>query len=166
MDPALFPDETLHEFYRFALLLTGDPAAAENLLAESLEALDARIGQIRSSEAQRIWLARHIRQQVAPVPNALESARGTPRLVREGSGAEAPPKLLTIEAYILARRVHALPEPQRTALALFYLDLFSISQISDIVGTPVEDLGAVLSSARSILQETLRPSDAPAHLPV
>jgi hypothetical protein len=37
--------------------------------------------------------------------------------------------ILQIEAYLVAQRFHQLPEPERSALALFYLELFSVSEI-------------------------------------
>ena len=69
--------------------------------------------------------------------------------------------MLDIEAYLLAQRFHLLPEPGRSALALFYLNLFSTEKIADLLEMPIEKLAGTLGRARALLQESLREGRAP-----
>lgn len=151
LDPVLFPEETLNKFYRFALLVTGEAHAAEQLLAESLAEVEMRIGHLRSEHRRRAWLLRRLRQRVA----AMETARPpTPRLLR---GEEsAGPVVLEIEAYILAQHFAALPEPERSALAMFYLKLFPMRELPELLELDLEDLAVALDRARQKLSASLQ----------
>ena len=81
-----------------------------------------------------------------------------PRLLREGSGEDT--EVLEIEAYILAHHFHLLPEPERSALALFYLELFELSEIAELLQMRLEDLATTLGSARKRLHDSLKQSEA------
>jgi DNA-directed RNA polymerase specialized sigma24 family protein len=82
-----------------------------------------------------------------------------PRLLREEEGASG---LLQIEAYILVRRFQALPEQERIALALFYLEMFSVDQIAELMEMTLEKLARTLQSARSALKAAVEDAGAPA----
>jgi DNA-directed RNA polymerase specialized sigma24 family protein len=156
LDTASCPSTILSEFYRFALLLCGSVPAAEAALGAAFGEAEEHLGQMRSEDQRRAWLAMHIRRLCL----AQEKASGVkaPRLLRDASG-EGVPEVLTIEAYILAQRFHRLPEPERSALALFYLDLFEVSEIASLLQMKLEDLGAVLGRARGHLQDALRAAE-------
>ena len=79
-----------------------------------------------------------------------------PRLIRDSAPEESDPEVLKIEAYILAQRFHLLPEPERSALAFFYLDLFDTEGIAELLGVTVEELAALLARARPMLKEGMR----------
>ena len=81
-----------------------------------------------------------------PLPEA-------PRLLREAPPEVEGSEVLGIEAYILAQRFHHLPEPERSALALFYLDLFDTTEIAQIVNLSLEQLADTLSRARLLLKD-------------
>jgi len=66
--------------------------------------------------------------------------------------------VLAIEAFILARHFHTLPEPGRSALALFYVDLFTPGEIAGFLKLELEQLADTLAAARERLQEVLRPA--------
>jgi DNA-directed RNA polymerase specialized sigma24 family protein len=56
----------------------------------------------------------------------------------------------------MAQRFHRLPEPERTALALFYLELFELEEIAQLLKLDEEQLAATVGRARELLQNELR----------
>lgn len=158
MDPAIFPSSTLKEFYRLALLLAGDVGSAQQLLATCLADAEAHIDELRSNDRRRCWMARRMRQQCLAQGAVMDPLPEAPRLIREEGPDDLSGEVLKIEAYIVAQRFHHLPEPERSALALFYLDLFDVEEISEMLGMNLEELADVLTSARVRLQNGLRPA--------
>ena len=155
LQTAIFPSTTLAEFYRFALLLTGSTDAAESIMAETLAEVEMHLDQIRTEANRQAWLAQRIRERC--LKNNLENpVPVVPRLLRIEPAAGAVPEVLGIEAYILAEHFHCMAEPGRSALALFYLDLFSPEEIGRLVKMNLEELGATLAEARVALQNSLR----------
>jgi DNA-directed RNA polymerase specialized sigma24 family protein len=66
------------------------------------------------------------------------------------------PEALQIEAFLVAQRFHLLPEPERAALALFHLELFSTEEIGQILQLRAEQLAETIGRARTLLRESLR----------
>ena len=153
MQPGLFPSATLAEFYRLALLLTGSSKKAESVMAETLHEVEPQIGQFRSETSRHAWLATRIRDRC--LNNQNGDAPPAPRLLREELEPGAKAEILPIEAYLLAQRFHTLPEPERSALALFYLEFFSASEIAQVLKMDPEELCGALGRARAMLQEAL-----------
>lgn len=144
----------LAELYRFALLLTGHAKTAEQVLGESLVAVEAHLDQVRTETGRQAWVVQAIRERC--MGNNTDSAPAAPRLLRTDAPAGAVPPVLKIEAFLLAQRFHALPEPERSTLAIFYLDLFSIAQIAELLKMDLETLAGTLAIARELLIRALR----------
>lgn len=140
----------LSEFYRLALLLTGSVNTAEQILADTLAEANAHVAQVRRASGRQAWLVQRIRERCLKND---ESAPPTPP-------AEAPADGLPVPAIsdplLLARRFHTLPEPERTALALFYLDLFTVAEIAEVLKMSIEALSETLAAARQFLGHALR----------
>ena len=109
MQTSPLPNTTLAEFYRFALLLTGNIRAAEQVMAETLAEVALHVAQVRSETGRQAWFIQRI-----------------------------------------------LPEPERSALALFYLDFFTIAEIAELLKMNVETLAETLAAARGLLEQSLR----------
>ena len=154
LQTAIFPSTTLAEFYRYALLLTGRSAAAESVMAETLAEVEAHLDQIRTEANRQAWLAQRIRERCLK-NNSDNPTPVVPRLLRIEPMAGAVPEVLGIEAYILAEHFHCLHEPARSALALFYLDLFTPDEIAKLLKMNLEELGVTLADARAALQGSL-----------
>src|SRR5205807_541178 len=116
---ALLPSAALAEFYRFALLLTGNAKSAEQVMAETLAEVEAQLSQFRNETSRQAWLATQIRERC--LKNNATAPPAAPRLVRDETDTGEKPAILKIEAFLLAQHFHMLPEPERSALALFYL---------------------------------------------
>lgn len=152
MQDALIPKATLAEFYRLALLLTGNLKVAEQVMAETLRDVEAQLAELRHEGSRVAWLASRIRQRCL-----RENAGGgqpAPRLLRE-SEADG---ILRIEAFIVAQHISTLPEPERSALALFYTELFTAEEIAKVLKVSVDELASLLARARQILVEAMQPS--------
>ena len=150
MQTALSSSSTLAEFYRFALLLTGNAKTAEQVMAETLTEVESQLAQFRNETSRQAWLATHIRERC--LENNKSAPPSAPRLLRDDSETGAHPEVLKIEAFLLAQRFHLLPEPERSALALFYLDLFSATEIAELLKMDIEALSDTLGAARDLLR--------------
>ena len=159
LETALLPSATLTELYRFALLLTGRPQVAEKVMTETLREVEGQLAQFRTEDHRRVWLAGRIRQRCLRDHTSDKGAVVAPRLLREedSSADRGGSTVLEIEAFIVARHFHTLPEPERSALALFYLDLFTPGELAGFLKMEVEQLAETLATARERLQEALRP---------
>jgi RNA polymerase sigma factor (sigma-70 family) len=151
----LLPNAALTEFYRFALLLTGNPKAAEQIITETLQDVATRLSELRHESHRRSWLATKIRERC--LQGSEGTTQETPQLVPEASNGEHAPSS-DIEALILAHRFSTLPEPERSALALFYLDLFTPEEIASLLKMELDDLAPLLARARKHLSEAMQQS--------
>ena len=158
MDTALFPKNTLAEFYRFALLLTGNAKAAEKVMAETLADVEQHLEQVRNEKSRQAWLATRIRERC--LKNHSRDSTPAQRLDRSGEDAGAKPEILQIEGFLLAQHFHALPEPERSALALFYLEFFTVPEIAELLKLDADRLSDTLGHARELLHASLHPMRA------
>ncbi|MCX6967554.1 MAG: hypothetical protein NTZ46_07200 [Verrucomicrobia bacterium] len=106
------PLEPVAGWYRFALLLTGDAAAAEGILRAIFAVAPHELAQLRTKERQMAWMIHHIRS------HALNGQQMNP--VREVSS--------------FAGRVAQLPEPSRTLFALFHSIEGSLEEWAEWLG--------------------------------
>lgn len=142
----------LAEFYRFAILLTGQIGKAERVMADTLTQAEGALAQIRNEVARRAWFVARIRERCLGDESAAPPA---PRLLREDDEIRSV-EVLEIEAYLVAQRFAQLPEPERSALALFYLDSFSNEDIAKLLKLHPHELADTLGRARTQLQGLLR----------
>lgn len=68
---------------------------------------------------------------------------------------EAPSQIQQLEPHQLGIWVSGAPEPQRSALALYYLDEFNHREIASLLEVSVAELGGLLSQGRRQLQAWL-----------
>ena len=155
MQTALLPNATLSEFYRFALLLTGNLKAAEQIMSETLADVEGRLGELRHDSHRHTWLATSIRQRC--LRENVGNMQAIPRLLREDQAGEGK-EVLEIEAFIVAQRFSTLPEPERSALALFYLDLFTVEEIAQLLKLELDELSELLARGRYLLEHAIQPS--------
>lgn len=159
VDTAHIPKATLADFYRFALLLTGDATAAETALAVAFSESDGQLAQIRNGARRQACLAMRIREccarEIAQIPAPSEGAV----LPSQAEGGEPnQPSAASVEVSAMARHFHALPEPERSALALFHLDLFTCKEITEMLRMELPVFAATLSRGRSLLEAEIHSS--------
>lgn len=152
--------EYVPRVYRFALRLTHDAHAAEDLTQETFLRAWRRHGLLRHPEALRVWLFRitanlwrdHLRR------GRLPAARAGP-LPADCAGATPAPVRCLEDRDDLRRALEALealPQRQRDVLSLSACEGFSAAEVSVILGISTEAVKASLCLARKKLREELK----------
>ncbi len=145
--------QNLPQLYRFCFLMTAD-------LGKAMAAFEDTVREAALLSAQgepprdRLWFYREARwrclaageQGLQPEETEVEEAELSP---------DAPAQLRRLDPEQLAIWISAAPDPQRSALALYYLDEFSHRELLALLGMKVGDLGGMLAQARRQLQAWL-----------
>jgi DNA-directed RNA polymerase specialized sigma24 family protein len=145
--------QNLPQLYRFCFLMTGDAAKAQEAFQDTV-----REAAVRSARDEpppdRLWFFRDARwrciaaceQGIQAEPGMLEEADVSPI---------APVQIEQLDPDQLAVWISAAPEPQRSALALFYLDEFSLGEMIALLEVKANELSDLISSGRSQFQAWL-----------
>jgi RNA polymerase sigma-70 factor, ECF subfamily len=152
----LLDDETWREelppLRRFALSLTREPAAADDLVQATFERALSRGEQRRHDGSLRAWLFSILYRRF------LDSQRGRRRLRRflavlhlrvAESAAPSPEETFLASAEL--RVFAALPEQQRAILLLVGVEGLSYQEAADVLGVPIGTVMSRLSRARATL---------------
>lgn len=132
--------ETLQRLYRFAFLLKGSSSEAASALSEVLARFGSQIDQLRSSKQRSAFLVRKLREQpFTPKPEPSDALGEESKELRE-----------------LGERFSALAEPTRSALALFYCELFTPTEAADLLKMSLEQYAEALALGRTMLSATDR----------
>jgi DNA-directed RNA polymerase specialized sigma24 family protein len=145
--------QNLPQLYRFCFLMLGDSRKAQEVFHTTLReaAQRAAHGEVPK---ERFWLFRDARWRCLELsktdlqPESLEVEEHDIAV-----GAASQIEQLTPEQ--LAIWISGAPEPQRTALALFYLDEFNYLEILDIAELKLSTLSRCLSQGRRQFQAWL-----------
>ena len=120
----------------YALVLTGRPHAATDLVSSTLATLIGRQDIVGAKRLRRLFFA---------------------TLRREGcKSRQLDPVDFDGDAGLLA--THQLSEPGRSALALLHLRLFPTDQLADVLEKSENELPAILDAARLELSTKLPPA--------
>lgn len=133
------------------LALTGDAELARDLAQETLARAYTRWATLASHPNVAAWLRRVL-------VNALTDrrrhevlvARTLPRLAPAASGE---PEVAGDEWWTAVRR---LPDRQRTAVALYYLEDWSVAEVAAAMDVTAGTVKATLAGAREALRRALR----------
>jgi DNA-directed RNA polymerase specialized sigma24 family protein len=120
-----------------------------------MQEVEGRLDELRHESHRHTWLATQIRQRC--LRENAGNMQEIPRLLREDQEGEGG-EVLEIEAFIVAQRFSTLPEPERSALALFYLDLFTAEEIAKLLKMELNELGELLARGRTLLENAMQPS--------
>ncbi len=160
-DRQLVSFESVYESERaalvgLALVLSGDTSVAEDLAQEAFLRLHERWGRVSQYENPGAWL-RHVLVNLATSRRRrmLSEARALLRLNRERPVGVA---LAWDEAFWAV--VRRLPRRQAQALALFYLEDHSVSDVAAILGCAEGTVRALLHQGRQALATRLHLEDA------
>jgi DNA-directed RNA polymerase specialized sigma24 family protein len=146
----ILPTEDLTGIYRFAVLLTGVPRTAQAVVLEVFADAGEKINHFRSGKSCEVWLVAKVRNRLLrnPTPAAKQSAP---------ENSEISPQIsvdLNPAALALAQRFSKIPEPGRSALALLYINHFSVQEIAQILQIPLEEMAEATGAARALLEQT------------
>lgn len=143
-------NENLPQLYRFCFLMTGDAAKAQEAFQATLRegALQAARGE---TPPDRIWFFRDARWRcieasasgLQPESHDLEECEVAPN---------APAQIAQLHPEQLAVWISSAPEPQRSALAAFYLDEFSLRELLALLDLKAKELSELVSTGRCQFQ--------------
>jgi len=120
--------EHIQALYRLLLIRTGHRIQAEQALRETLtESLRNLPGNPQKTDFVDFY--RTALRMPAPAPESAETE---------------------LAGWVLA--LHHLPEPERSAITLFYLEIFSPRVLSELLGLDLEGLALLIAAARRSLE--------------
>jgi RNA polymerase sigma-70 factor (sigma-E family) len=152
-----FAAARLPALLRFAGVLTGDRALAEDVVQEVLIRAHARWRKIGCLDRPEVYIRRMI------VNEFISWRRRTWRLVPSGTSADLDVRLAPDHALGHAERdallaeLAKLPRRQRAVLALRYYEGLSNVEIAEVLGCKVGTVGGYVSRALATLRIELAP---------
>lgn len=139
---------------RFLLSLCGDPAEADDIAQDALVNAYVASGSFRGESRFGTWLFRIAynifidRQRRRKLPTGpLEEGAWT---LADGVTADA-----TFRHEALHRAIRRLPEKERAALLLFYMEDRPIKEVAEILGIPASSVRVYLTRGRQHLKALL-----------
>jgi DNA-directed RNA polymerase specialized sigma24 family protein len=145
--------QNLPQLYRFCFLMLGDSRKAQEVFDATLREAGLRAAQ-GELPREPFWLFREARWRCLEAsetdlqPEAVE-------MDEHDIAPQAASQIKQLEPAQLAIWISAAPDPQRTALALFYLDEFDYLEILDIAELKLNTLSRSLAQGRRQLQAWL-----------
>lgn len=145
--------QNLSQLYRFCFLMLGDLRKAQEVFNTTLREAGLRAAQ-GELPREPYWLFREARwlcletSKMDLQPESLE-------IEEHDITSQAASQIKQLEPAQLAIWISAAPDPQRTALALFYLDEFDYMEILEIAELKLSTLSRCLSQGRRQLQAWL-----------
>ena len=134
--------------------MTGEREKARAAFRETVREAALKSAQGEPPE-NRLWFFREARWRcLAAGEQGLQVDTNDP-LDETPLSEEAVDQLKNLEPDQLAIWVSGAPDPQRSALALYYLDEFSLREMLAILGMKMTDLGMMLDQGRRQLQAWL-----------
>jgi DNA-directed RNA polymerase specialized sigma24 family protein len=145
--------QNLPQLYRFCFLMLGDSRKAQEVFHATLReaAMRAARGELPS---EPFWMFRDARWRCLEAtksdlqPEVLE-------IDEHDIASAAGPQIERLDPVQLAIWISAAPDPQRSALALFYLDEFDYREILDLAELKLSELSRLLAKGRRQLQAWL-----------
>ena len=156
--------EVLPQLYRFCFLMTGEVAKALQAFQKTLReaALLASRGQLPDD---RLWCFHEARHQCVDITQHDVQPEKTAAMLEEPILPNAAAHVAQLEPEQLAAWISAAPEPQRSALAFFYLNEFSYREMQNLLDLKMNELADLISHGRSQFQAWLRSATADSDTP-
>jgi DNA-directed RNA polymerase specialized sigma24 family protein len=157
------PNQNLPQLYRFCFLMLGDAPRAQEVFEAIMHdaALRAAQGELPKD---RLWLFNDARWRCLEVSEA--GLQAEPVEVEEHEIAStAPSQIAQLDPYQLAIWISAAPDPQRSALALFYLDEFDHEELLTLTELKTAELAKLIANARQEFQAWLNAALPPEEEP-
>ena len=146
-------NKILPQLYRFCFLMTGDAAKAQTAFQETVREAAVRT-DADEPPPDRLWFFRQARDRCIAVTE--EGIQAEPGMLDEVEIApDAPKQIATLTPEQLAVWISAAPEPQRSALALFYLDEFTLPELFSLLDMKAGELSELICSGRRQFQSWL-----------
>jgi DNA-directed RNA polymerase specialized sigma24 family protein len=147
------PTKSLPQLYRFCFLMTGDATKAQAAFQATMHeaALRAAQGELPRDP---LFLFRDARGRCL---EACESDMQPEEVEMEEHEVAAwgPAQIAKLEPEQLAIWIAGAPDPQRSALALFYLDHFTNEEILDLLDLKEPEFSHLIAGGRTQFQAWL-----------
>jgi DNA-directed RNA polymerase specialized sigma24 family protein len=149
------PDQkqNLPQLYRFCFLMLGDSRKAQEVFNTTLREAAVRAAQGELPK-EPFWLFREARWRCLEA-SKTDLQPESLKIDEHDIAPQAASQIKPLEPAQLAIWISAAPDPQRTALALFYLDEFDYLEILDIAELKLNTLSRCLAQGRRQLQAWL-----------
>jgi RNA polymerase sigma-70 factor (ECF subfamily) len=145
--------KNLPQLYRFCFLMTGDPEKAKQAFQDTVRDAASRTAE-DEPPPDRLWFFREARERCIAVGE--QGIQAEPGMLEEADvSPSAPAQIGQIDPTQLALWISAAPEPQRSALALFYLDEFSLEELLALLDMKAGELSSHICSGRRQFQSWL-----------
>ena len=147
------PSQNLPQLYRFCYLMTGDATKAQAAFQATVR--EAALAAARGEPPQdRLWFFRDARwrclelgeQGLQAEPTTMDECEVSPHAAKQ---------VAQLDAEHLAIWISAAPDPQRTALAAFYLDEFTPRELMALLEVKAGELSELVCSGRRQFQAWL-----------
>ena len=147
------PSQNLPQLYRFCYLMTGDAAKAQEAFQATVR--EAALAAARGEPpADRLWFFRDARWRcLLLAEEGLQAEHGT--LEEHDPCGTSPAQISQLDAEQLAIWISAAPEPQRSALAAYYLDEFTPKEMLSLLEMKSAEVSDMIASGRRQFQAWL-----------
>jgi DNA-directed RNA polymerase specialized sigma24 family protein len=145
--------KNLPQLYRFCFLMTGDAAKAQAAFQDTVREAASRADE-DEPPPDRLWFFRDARWRC--VAMGEKDLQAEPGMLEETEvSPTAPAQISQLEPAQLALWISAAPEPQRSALAFFYLDEFTLPELLSLLEMKAGELSELICSGRRQFQSWL-----------
>jgi DNA-directed RNA polymerase specialized sigma24 family protein len=145
--------QDLLQLYRFCFLMLADATKAQEIFHATLREA-AQLAANGEAPRDRLWFFRNARWRCLEVSEQGLQAEDVD--LDEGDLAESgPAQIEKLEPQQFAVWVSGAPEPQRTAIALFYLNEFSHRELLSVTELKQPELAKLLGGGRRQFQAWL-----------
>jgi DNA-directed RNA polymerase specialized sigma24 family protein len=146
-------DQNLPQLYRFCFLMTGDSGKAQEAFQATLREAALRAAQ-GEPPPDRLWFFRDARWRCVVVcEEGLQPEHGA--LEEHDLSPHSATQIQQLHPEQLAIWIAGAPEPQRSALAAYYLDEFTPREILALLDLKAGELSEFVSSGRRQFQAWL-----------
>ena len=151
---------------RYARVLCPDPAAADDLVQDTLERACGRLGQWRPGSDLRAWVFTimhnvFVSETRRPRHRFESPLEGEPELLAQAGASNGDPALDWGATMDLERALRLLPDAQLQVMLLVAFEDMSYEQVAQAVGAPVGTVMSRLFRGRARLRELLEPTSVP-----
>ncbi|MEO8440036.1 MAG: hypothetical protein ABI540_07420 [Spartobacteria bacterium] len=145
--------QSLPQLYRFCLLMTGDAAKALEAFRHTVREA-ALLASRRQLPSDRLWAFHEARHQCVEQMKGEVQPEST-EMPEEPIASDAAPRVAQLDPDQLAAWISAAPEPQRSALAFYYLNEFTHREMQNLLDVKMNELASLISHGRSQFQAWL-----------
>lgn len=138
---------------RSARRFTGDEDAAQEAAQESWEGIAAGIGRLQDPVKFPGWAFAILRRRCAERVRALVATRARRGSLAEVEEPSAPAS--GEESLVIAQAFDGLPEEQRVAATLFFVEQLKLGEIAEATGVPLGTVKSRIFAARRSLKIAL-----------